>query len=98
MTRRHGPVKPTPPAVATRLAETVSAPGPGAGRGLFGASDVWVTETPSRPARALLATRPDPPRWTLPPAPRTVEGTLKAGDREIRCAVRQVRSGEEDER
>ena len=87
-----------PPDRANTLAELVFDPGTRAGRGLFGASDVWVTETPSRPARELLTREHEPPRWTLPPAPRTVERTLKAGDREIRCAVRQVRPGEEDER
>ena len=87
-----------PPDRANTLAELVFIPGSRAGRGLFGASDVWVTETPSRPARDQLTISLRPPRWTLPAAPRTVEGTLKAGDREIRCAVRQVRPGEEDER
>ena len=29
-----------------------------AGRGLFGNSDVWVTETPSRTAAAILSARP----------------------------------------
>jgi hypothetical protein len=32
-----------------------------AGRGLFGNSDVWVTEAPSRTAAAILNQRPDPP-------------------------------------
>ena len=31
------------------------------GRGLFGSSDVWVTETPSRMAAAILTQRPEPP-------------------------------------
>ena len=86
-----------PPDRANTLAELVFDPRGRAGRGLFGASDVWVTETPSRPARELLTREHEAPRWTLPAAPRTVERTLKAGDREIRCAVRQVRPGEEDE-
>jgi hypothetical protein len=33
-----------------------------AGRGLFGNSDVWVTEAPSRTAAAILNQRPEPPR------------------------------------
>ena len=33
------------------------------GRGLFGSSEVWVTETPSRGAVAILARRPAPPAW-----------------------------------
>ena len=32
-----------------------------AGRGLFGNSDVWVTEAPSRTAAAILNQRPEPP-------------------------------------
>jgi hypothetical protein len=34
-----------------------------AGRGLFGSSQVWVTETPSRGAVAILARRPAAPAW-----------------------------------
>jgi hypothetical protein len=35
-----------------------------AGRGLFGSSDVWVTETPSRGAVAILARRREAaPAW-----------------------------------
>ena len=87
-----------PPDRANTLAELAVVPGSRAGRGLFGASDVWVTETPSRATREALTTRPAAPRWTLPPAPRTITATWKAGDREITAAVRQVRPGEEDER
>jgi hypothetical protein len=36
-----------------------------AGRGLFGNSDVWVTETPSRIAAAVLGERSGPPPWEL---------------------------------
>ncbi|SCK24293.1 hypothetical protein H181DRAFT_01839 [Streptomyces sp. WMMB 714] len=32
-----------------------------AGRGLFGNSEVWVTETPSRIAASILRARPEPP-------------------------------------
>jgi hypothetical protein len=36
-----------------------------AGRGLFGSSGVWVTETPSRAAAAILARRPEQaPAWS----------------------------------
>jgi hypothetical protein len=86
-----------PPDRADTLAELVFVPGTRAGRGLFGASDVWITETPSPPARELLTRRPEPPRWSLSPASRTKHATLTVGDREIVCAVRQVLPGEEDE-
>jgi hypothetical protein len=86
-----------PPERANTLAEIVFTPGSRAGRGLFGASDVWITETPSAPAQELLAARPQAPGWTLPPAPRSREVTVTAGDREISWAVRQVNPGEEDE-
>jgi hypothetical protein len=33
------------------------------GRGLFGSSEVWVTETPSRGAAGILARSPAPPAW-----------------------------------
>jgi hypothetical protein len=37
-----------------------------AGRGLFGSSAVWVTETPSRGAAAILARRRDQaPAWSV---------------------------------
>ena len=86
-----------PPDRVNTLAELVFVPGTRAGRGLFGASDVWITETPSPAARALLTRDHDQPSWTLPPAPRTRRAALNVGEREISCAVRQVRPGEEDE-
>lgn len=86
-----------PPERANTLAELVFVRGTRAGRGLFGASDVWITETPSPPARELLTREHDPPTWTLPPAPRTTRATIGAGGREITCAVRRVQPGEEDE-
>jgi len=86
-----------PPDRADTLAELVFVPGARAGRGLFGASDVWVTETPSPPARELMTREHAPPRWKLPPAPRTTRATVKVGERQIELAVRQVNPGEEDE-
>jgi hypothetical protein len=47
-----------------------------AGRGLFGSSQVWVTETMSPVATAILRPRPPPPGW-LPragPALETAQG------------------------
>ncbi|WP_314175826.1 hypothetical protein [Streptomyces winkii] len=51
-----------------------------AGRGLFGSSDVWVTETPSRSAAEVLSERPGPPA-TAPWTERTrrAERTREAG-------------------
>jgi hypothetical protein len=86
-----------PPDRANTLAEIVFVPGTRAGRGLFGASDVWITETPSSAASDLHSRPHVPPRWKLPPAPRTRPATLEVAEREITCAVRQVRPGEEDE-
>jgi hypothetical protein len=86
-----------PPDRANSLAELVFVRGSRAGRGLFGASDVWITETPSQAAHELLNRAQRMPRWTLPPAPRTKGATLMVGDREIVYAVRQVQPGEEDE-
>ena len=86
-----------PPDRANSLAEIVFVPGTRAGRGLFGASDVWITETPSPPARELLTGEHRPPSWTLPPAPRTTRATLTVGERDITYALRRVRPGEEDQ-
>jgi hypothetical protein len=85
-----------PPDRANSLAELAFVRDGRAGRGLFGASEVWITETPTQAAHELLNREQRAPRWTLPPAPRTKEGTLTAGDREVAYAVRQVRAGEED--
>jgi hypothetical protein len=79
-----------PPERADTLREIAFAPGARAGRGLFGASDVWITETPSPAARALLGDTPAAPRWTLPPAGATRPAELRAGDRTVRTAVRLV--------
>jgi len=38
-----------------------------AGRGLFGNSEVWVTETPSPAAAAILNQRAEPPKLTISP-------------------------------
>lgn len=86
-----------PPERADTLAELEFVSAGRGGRGLFGASDVWITETPSSVAHELLNREQRPPSWTLPPAPRTRRATLNAGDREITCAVRRIQRGEEDE-
>lgn len=79
-----------PPDRVNTLAELVFVPGTRNGRGLFGASDVYVTEAPSEAARSVLASVGAPPRLTLPAVKHTTPVTVKAGDREIRYAVRRV--------
>lgn len=86
-----------PPERANALAELVFVPGSRNGRGLFGPSEVHVTETPSPAARAVL-TKTAPGAWSLPAAGRTAPGTLRAGEREIRSAVRRVPVEEQKER
>jgi hypothetical protein len=87
-----------PPDRANTLAELVFVPGAHASRGLFGASDVWITETPSAAARGILDRPHEPPRWTLPTPTRTRPATLELGDRRLTYAARRVRPGEEDQR
>jgi hypothetical protein len=86
-----------PPDRADTLAELAFVPDARSSRGLFGSSDVWVTETPSPPARELLIREHEPPSWRLPPAPRASPATVEVGGREVAYAARLVRPGEEDE-
>ena len=86
-----------PPERANALAELAFVPGSRNGRGLFGSSEVHVTETPSPAARAVFA-KVAPSVWSLPPAGRVAPDTLRAGKREIRCAVRHVPIEEQKER
>jgi hypothetical protein len=81
-----------PPDRAETLREITFVPGTRAGRGLFGASDVWITETPSPAARAVLGESPPPARWTLPAAQATRPRELRAGDRTLRTAARVTRA------
>ena len=88
-----------PPDRVNTFAELVFRPKSRNGRGLFGASDVYVTEAPSPAARALMAqVRAAKPDWSLPVAGRTAPATLRAGDREIRTAARLVPLAEQVER
>jgi hypothetical protein len=87
-----------PPERANTLAELVFTPGSRNGRGVFGSSEVYVTESPSATAREVLALADDPPRWTLAQAGRTRPATSRAGDREIRWAARRVPPEEQEER
>ncbi len=70
------------------LVELVPGPDRRQGRGLFGNSQVWVTETGASTALRLLADRKQPDSWKLPDvaASRPVEVAL--GDRRLRLAVR----------
>jgi hypothetical protein len=63
-------------------------PGSGRGRGLFGNSQVWVTESAASTARRLLSIEGHSDRWTLPNAPvaRVIE--IDVGDRRLRLAGR----------
>ena len=87
-----------PPDRASTLSELVFAPGTRGGRGLFGASEVYVIESPSTSAMQVLTTEHTPPRWTLPAPGRTSARTARAGDRELRYAVRRIPVEEQEER
>ena len=61
----------------------------GHGRGLFGSSQVSVTETPVTPAGRMLVEPPVPPRWSLPRSGPTQVGTVRLrGGRTVRFASR----------
>jgi hypothetical protein len=87
-----------PPDRADTLDELAFAPGTRGGRGLFGASGVYVIERPSSAATEVLTAAQTPRRWSLPAAGRTRPGTARAGDRELRYAVRRVPVEEQAER
>lgn len=77
------------------LLDLIPGPGRGRGRGLFGNSQVWVTETGAATARELLSAGGQPGVWTLPDvaAARAIEVTV--GDRRLRLAGRVPASAEE---
>jgi hypothetical protein len=87
-----------PPDRANTLDELVFTPGTRGGRGLFGASGVYVIESPSPAAREVLAAGRTPQRWTLPAPGRTSTRSARAGDRELRWAGRRVAVQEQVER
>jgi hypothetical protein len=81
--RFPGPLREDP------LVELVPAPGRGRGRGLFGNSQVWVTETPGAAARRLLSARgKSGGGWTLPEVVATRPIEVVAGAKRLRLAVR----------
>jgi hypothetical protein len=82
-----------PPDRADTLAELVFTGGDQRGGGLFGGSNVWVSEVASAQARLLLVEEQPVPEWTLPPAGTTRTGSLAVGDRRVPCAVRVLPPG-----
>ena len=77
-----------PPQRASSLDELVFIPGQRNGQGLFGASDVYITEAPSPVAQDVLGSRNPPTAWQLPPAAHSAPKRLKIGDRVIETRVR----------
>jgi hypothetical protein len=77
------------------LVELIPTPGRGRGRGLFGNSQVWVTETPGATARRLLSAGGNAGSWRLPKvlAARSME--IAVGERRVRLAVRVPATPEE---
>jgi hypothetical protein len=86
-----------PPDRVNTLDELVFVPGTRGGRGLFGASGVYVIESPSTAALEALTAERTPQRWTLPAAGRIRAGTARVGDRELRYAVRRLPVDEQEE-
>lgn len=77
-----------PPDRANTLAELVFSGGDQRAGGLFGGSDVWVTDVASAQARLLLVQEQPAPTWSLPEATTTRAGALTLGGRRLPCAVR----------
>jgi hypothetical protein len=68
------------------LAELIPRPG---GRGLFGNSQVWVTETGAAKIRRMLSAKePQSGRWTLPEVAAAQPIEVMVGDRPLRLAAR----------
>jgi hypothetical protein len=70
------------------LAELTPGPGRGRGRGLFGNSQVWVTESAASTARQLLSAKAPSGGWALPNGATTRPIEIKVGDRRLRIAAR----------
>jgi hypothetical protein len=70
------------------LVELAPGPGRGRGRGLFGNSQVWVTESAAPTARRVLSKRAQSGGWTLPSGPATQPIEFMVGDRRLRMAAR----------
>jgi hypothetical protein len=80
--RSLGPLREDP------LVELTPGPGRGRGRGLFGNSQVWVTESAASSARQLLSGDGQPHSWTLPDAVAARPIEIEVGDRRLRLAAR----------
>jgi hypothetical protein len=80
--RFHGPLRENP------RVELVPGQGRGRGRGLFGNSQVWVTETGAASARRLLSASGKSGGWTLPKVGAARPIDVAVGDRELRLAAR----------
>ena len=78
------------------LVELKPGPGRGRGRGLFGNSQVWVSESPASTAHRLLSAEVQPDGWTLPNvvAARPIE--IEVGDRRVRLAARVPAKAQEE--
>ena len=78
------------------LVELKPGPGRGRGRGLFGNSQVWVSESPASTAHRLLSAEVHPDGWALPNvvAARPIE--IEVGDRRVRLAARVPANAQEE--
>ena len=85
-----------PPERVDTLAELVFNPGARNGRGLFGSSDVYVTEMLSPAARGVLAGVSKAPSWVLPTVGTATPVSVKVGQREIVTAARINQRGHAD--
>jgi hypothetical protein len=81
------------PLRADPLAELLPGPGRGRGRGLFGNSEVWVTETGAAMARGLLSAGGRSGGWTLPKVRAALPLEVAVGDRRLRLAARVPTTG-----
>ncbi|WP_446664774.1 hypothetical protein [Flexivirga sp. B27] len=80
-----------PPDRRNTLAELVFNPRSRNGRGLFGASEVYVEASPAESALAVLADASQfTPSWSLPDAGVTRPTVLRGGDRELRTVTRRL--------
>jgi hypothetical protein len=68
--------------------ELMLGPGRGRGRGLFGNSEVWVTESAASTAHRLLSAEVPSDSWTLPKAAVARPIEIEVGDRRLRLAGR----------
>ena len=70
------------------LVDLIPGPGRGRGRGLFGNSEVWISETAAGAAKRLLSAESRTDGWALPKAEAVRPVEVKVGDRRVRLASR----------